>query len=59
MEAIKTKLTEAFTDLRYKNPEAEASLLLITIDGMAARFFLQKGFNLKEQTQFLLSKYGL
>ena len=58
-EALKNKLIEAFTDLRYKNPEAEASLLLITIDGLAARFFLQKGFSLKEHTQFLLSKYGL
>lgn len=59
MEALKNKLTEAFTDLRYKNPEDEASLLLITIDGLAARFFLQKEFDLETHTQFLLSKYGL
>lgn len=56
---LQQKLIEAFTALRYKNPEQEASLLLITIDGMAARFFLQENFDLKGVTQFLLNKYGL
>jgi len=59
IEALQNKLIEAFTDLRYKNPEQEATLLLITIDGMAARFFLQKDFDLKTTTEFLMNKYGV
>ncbi len=58
-EPLQHKLMEAFAELRYKNPEEEASLLLTIIDGMASRFFLQKTFNLNQATQFLLSKYGL
>lgn len=56
---IQEKLTQAFTELRYKNPSAEANFLLTHIDGLATRFFLQESFSLKEATQFLLNKYGL
>lgn len=59
MIAIQNKLTEAFTTLRYKNPEQEALLLLINIDGMAIRYFLQKNFDIYTITQFLINKYGL
>lgn len=56
---IQEKLTQVFRDLRYKNPSEEANFLLTHIDGLATRFFLQKTFDLKKATQFLLNKYGL
>lgn len=56
---IQEKLTQVFKELRYKNPSEEANFLLTQIDGLATRFFLQKTFDLKEATQFLLNKYGL
>lgn len=56
---IQEKLTQVFTELRYKNPLEEANFLLTQIDGLATRFFLQKSFSLEEATQFLLNKYGL
>ena len=59
MKAVKQKLTEAFTSLRYKNPEQEALFLSITLDGIATRYFLQQSFNINETLQFLTQKYGL
>ena len=56
---IQEKLTQVFKELRYKNPSEETNFLLTQIDGLATRFFLQKTFDLKEATQFLLNKYGL
>lgn len=59
MQELQDKLTEAFTTLRYKNPEQETLLLLTNIDGMATRYFLQKSFDIHSITQFLMNKYGL
>ena len=59
MLPVETKLIEAFKDLRYKQPENEARLLLLTLDGIIARFFLQKSFDYPSTISFLMSKYGL
>lgn len=59
MQEVQNKLMEAFTALRYKNPQQEATLLLTSIDGMATRYFLQKSFDIDAFTNFLMIKYGL
>jgi len=58
-EAIKKALVNAFTELRYLQPEKEANLLLTLMDGMATRFMLQKNFDLEGAIEFLKQKYKL
>lgn len=57
MEPLELALTNAFKKLGYKKPELEARLLLINMDGMATRFYLQDGFNVKEMLEFYRNKY--
>lgn len=57
MEPLELALTNAFKKLGYEMPELEARLLLVNMDGMATRFYLQKGFNITELVAFLYSKY--
>lgn len=57
MEPLEIALTNAFKKLRYKKPELEARLLLVNLDGLATRFYLQKGFNITEVVEFLKHKY--
>jgi AcrR family transcriptional regulator len=59
MQPIVDKLTQAFIELRYKNPEAESQLILIQLDGLIARYFLQGDFNVDSMVQFLIKKYGV
>ncbi len=58
VEPLQKALTKAFEALGYNQPEAEAQLLLITIDGLATRFYLQqKGFKIESQLELLKKKY--
>jgi len=57
MEPLEHALTNAFKQLGYSNPEQEARLLLIILDGLAMRYFLQKNFELDSEIEFLLEKY--
>jgi AcrR family transcriptional regulator len=57
MEPLELALTNAFSKLGYEKPELEARLLLVNMDGIATRFFLQKNFNIEEVMAFLHSKY--
>ena len=50
---------KSFEKLGYKNPDLEAKLLLINMDGMATRFFLQKNFDLTELVSHMYKKYDL
>ena len=59
MEPLELALTNAFSKLGYESPEFEARLLLVTLDGMATRFFLQKSFNLADIMEFLQNRYKL
>jgi AcrR family transcriptional regulator len=59
MEPLETALTAAFTKLNYSQPKQEAKNLLITLDGMAIRHFLQPNFNLLQTINFLKSKYNV
>lgn len=57
MEPLERALTNAFQKLGYDNPEMEARFLLINLDGLATRFFLQESFDLERMHQFLMQKY--
>lgn len=56
---IKTVLTDAFTKLGYDDPDAEAELMLIHIDGIALAVLLRKPNNLEAIKNSLLAKYNL
>jgi AcrR family transcriptional regulator len=57
MEPLQLALTNAFKKLGFTNAELEADFLLIHMDGLATRFFLQKNFDLRAQIEFLREKY--
>jgi AcrR family transcriptional regulator len=59
MEPLKMALTNAFRKLNYDEPELEAQLILLFIDGLGSAVL--KGSSLKpdEIIQFLLKKYNV
>ncbi len=57
MEPLEHALTEAFSKLGYDEPALEARLLMINIDGLATRYFLQKNFDINAIVQYMHSKY--
>jgi len=57
LEPLQRALTDAFSKLGYKDAEMEALMLLIHIDGLATRFYLQKSFDLDSMVAFMKSKY--
>ncbi len=59
MEPLNRALTHAFAKLNYKQPEQEANALLISLDGLATRFFLQSDFDLIPVLTFLKEKYEI
>jgi hypothetical protein len=59
MEPLQLALTNAFKKLGYGSPEKEAKFLLICIDGLATRYFLQETFDLDEMVEFLRKKYDV
>ena len=59
MEPLNRALTHAFAKLNYEQPEQEANALLISLDGLATRFFLQDGFDLIPILTFLKGKYQI
>jgi hypothetical protein len=59
MEPLELALTNAFTKLGLPQPELEAKYLLITMDGLATSYFLQKDFDLNAIINFVKTKYDL
>lgn len=57
MEPLEHALTVAFTKLGYPEPALEARLLLVNLDGIATRYFLQKNFDLDAVINFMQAKY--
>ena len=57
MEPLRFALTDAFLKLGNKNPKQEANYLIIQLDGLVTRFFLQEGFDLETMTRFMEEKY--
>ncbi len=59
MKPLHHALTIAFEKLNYEDPEAEALELLLILDGMATRFYLQEDFQRLEMVNHLMKKYKL
>ena len=59
MEPLQRALAAAFSKLGYENAEMEALSLLVHIDGLATRFYLQKSFDLDAMVKFMKSKYNV
>jgi AcrR family transcriptional regulator len=57
MEPLKMALTNAFNKLNYDEPEMEASLILLFIDGLGSAVLKGSSINADKMIQFLLSKY--
>jgi len=57
MEPLQRALTDAFSKLGYEHADLEARLLLVNLDGLATRFYLQKDFNMEALVSFIKSKY--
>ena len=58
MEPLEMALTNAFKKLEYETPELEARMLLVYLDGVATRYFLQKNFDLSSMLETLRKKYN-
>ena len=59
MEPMQRALTQAFDQLNYEDPEGEALMLLIFMDGMATRYYLQEGFDLGSMVKSLRRMYSV
>lgn len=59
MEPLQVALANAFKKLGYDDPELEAQVFLVTMDGLATRYFLQKDFNWEPVIEHVKMKYNL
>lgn len=59
MEPLKLALTNAFKKLNYQEPELEAALLLVFIDGLGSAVLKGSAINHNQMTAHLLKKYNL
>ncbi len=59
VEPLLYALVRAFEKLNYPEPEFEANSLMILIDGLAMRYFLDQQFEIDGQIEFLKRKYNL
>lgn len=57
MEPLKMALTNAFSKLNYDEPELEAGLILLFIDGLGSAVLKGSSIDADEMIQFLLNKY--
>lgn len=54
---LKAILVNAFTDLKYEEPELEAELILLYLDGFGSAILKGMVKDLKPMTDFLIKKY--
>ena len=59
LEPLRQALATAFQKLDYDHPVVEADLLLVTLDGLATRFYLDKEFDFSKIVELLFQKYGI
>ncbi|MFY0686621.1 MAG: TetR/AcrR family transcriptional regulator [Cyclobacteriaceae bacterium] len=59
MEPLELILANALEKLGYSNPRMEARMLLLTLEGLAMRYYLQDGFELAPHIDFLVNKYDV
>lgn len=57
MEPVEQALSNAFKQLGFDQPFMEAKLLLVILDGLATRYFLQEDFDQASIIDFLIKKY--
>ncbi len=57
MEPLQLALTSAFKKLGYEEPEKEAMMLLLELDGLATRYFLMEKFDIESMITFLKKRY--
>lgn len=57
MEPLRFALTAAFQKLGYKTPKQESLWLIIQLDGLVTRLYLQDDFELELMCQFIKEKY--
>jgi AcrR family transcriptional regulator len=59
MEPLEMALSNAFEKLGYEDAAMEAQLLMLQMDGIVTRFFLQKDFAMKPVLDYLRKKYSV
>ncbi|NPD45865.1 TetR/AcrR family transcriptional regulator [Lentimicrobium sp. S6] len=57
MEPLRFALTAAFQKLGYVNPKQESLWLIIQLDGLVTRLYLQEDFDLNGISKFIWDKY--
>lgn len=57
MEPLKMALSNAFSKLNYNDPELEASLILLFVDGLGSAVLKGSSIDADQMIQFLLKKY--
>jgi AcrR family transcriptional regulator len=59
MEPLKMALTNAFSKLNYEEPELEAELILLFVEGLASSVLKGSSIDADAMINFLLKKYNL
>jgi len=59
MQPLHLSLSNAFKKLNYKQPELEASLILLYIDGIASSMLKGSNIDVNNMVKFILAKYEL
>lgn len=59
LEPVKQSLLRIFTELEYDDPEAEAEIILMLMNGSASLVLQRKPANLEEISEALMKKYEL
>ncbi len=59
MEPLKMALTNAFNKLGYEEPELEANLIILFIDGIGSAVLKGSELDSEEMMRFLIKKYNL
>ena len=57
MEPLRIALSNAFSKLNYEDPDKEADIILVLLDGLAMRLFLEENGKIDTMTDFLIEKY--
>ena len=58
MEPLKMALVNAFSKLNYEDPEKEANLILLFLDGLASYVLKGSSIDAESMIQFMLKKYN-
>jgi AcrR family transcriptional regulator len=59
MKPLEDMLTKAFEQLEYQEPEKEAQLLIVTLEGLTTNTFLHEDFDNKGMLDLIKVKYNV